>query len=323
MTRYVPASGQVIRAAVQKPRAAGDAARLAAFAPASPAEEARIEAGAAELRRLGFSVESPQPRRSEGYFAGSTEQRRAELVRLLSDDRINGVVGVRGGYGSNYLLDAQLATELGEAKIVLGFSDLTSLQIFLWHRLGWVTFYGPMLASGLDAGADKPGGYDAPSLRAALTKADSGWTIGLQGQALVEGQTEGHVLGGAMTMVEATFGTPWELDLRGGILLLEDRAMRPYQVDRVLMHFLQAGKLEDIRGIVLGEFPDCEPPVSGSPSVRDVCARILGPLGVPIVYGAALGHSQRAMLTIPLGVQARLVAEGEGVLEILEPAVVA
>jgi muramoyltetrapeptide carboxypeptidase LdcA involved in peptidoglycan recycling len=89
------------------------------------------------------------------------------------------------------------------------------------------------------------------------------------------------------------------------------------------MHLKHAGKLSKLRGSVLGDFPECEPLVAGSPSVRDVCSRILGPLGIPIVFGAPVGHTTRAMLTIPLGVRARLVADREGQLEILEPAVAA
>jgi muramoyltetrapeptide carboxypeptidase len=87
------------------------------------------------------------------------------------------------------------------------------------------------------------------------------------------------------------------------------------------MHFKQAGKLEGVKGIVLGDFPECEPPVAGSPTVRDVCARILEPLGIPVVFGAPIGHTLRPMLTIPLGVSARLDARGEASLEILEAAV--
>jgi muramoyltetrapeptide carboxypeptidase len=126
-----------------------------------------------------------------------------------------------------------------------------------------------------------------------------------------------------MTLVEATIGTPWELDTKDSILVLEDRGMKPYQVDRVLMHLKHAGKFKNVRGIVLGEFPESEPSVAGAPRVKEVCARILRPLGVPIVFGAPVGHTTRPMLTIPLGIQARLDAEGEGTLEFLEPAVVA
>jgi muramoyltetrapeptide carboxypeptidase len=89
------------------------------------------------------------------------------------------------------------------------------------------------------------------------------------------------------------------------------------------MHLKQAGKFAGVRGIVLGDFPESDPVVVGAPSVREVCARILRPLGVPIIFGAPVGHTERPMLTLPLGIQARLDAEGEGTLEILEPAVVA
>jgi muramoyltetrapeptide carboxypeptidase len=126
-----------------------------------------------------------------------------------------------------------------------------------------------------------------------------------------------------MTLIEATLGTPWELDTRGSILVLEDRGMKPYQVDRVLTHLRQAGKFGGVRGIVLGEFPECPPTVPGSPTVRDVANRILSELKIPIVWGARVGHTPRPMLTLPLGVHARLHAHKAGRLEILEPAVTA
>src|SRR5712664_3679771 len=175
-----------------------------------------------------------------------------------------------------------------------------------------------MMAAGFAAGAGAASGYDEKSLRLSISESGASWKIPLQAETLISGTGEGRLLGGAMTMVEATFGTPWELDTRGAILILEDRGMKPYQVDRVLMHFRQAGKLDGMKGIVLGDFPECEPPVAGSPTVRDVCARILGPLGIPVVFGAPVGHSMQPMLTVPLGVNARLHARGDGGLEILE-----
>src|SRR6266576_3736614 len=92
-------------------------------------------------------------------------ERGAELVRLLGDTKVDGVIGVRGGYGSNYLLDPTLAAAARTMKAVVGFSDLTSVQIFLWQQCGWVTFYGPMVAAGFDEGAGAPSGYDEQSLR--------------------------------------------------------------------------------------------------------------------------------------------------------------
>lgn len=309
--------------AIRKAKALRLGARLGVFAPASPAGEPRTKAGLAELARLGFAVEPLAQKAADGYFAANAKERRREFLKMLTDPRVEGLIGLRGGYGSNYLLDERLSGELGEAKMIVGFSDLSSLQIFLWQRCGWVTCYGPMVAAGFDGGAGAAGGYDEESFRAAVTRADNGWTIPLRGEALFRGDAEGCVLGGAMTLVEATLGTTWELDTRDAILLLEDRAMKPYQVDRVLMHLKQAGKLQSVRGIVLGDFPECEPPVAGSPTVREVCARILSDLGAPIVFGAPIGHTMRSILTVPLGVRARLRAAGEGVLEILEPAVMA
>ncbi|HLZ90235.1 MAG TPA: LD-carboxypeptidase [Candidatus Acidoferrum sp.] len=306
-----------------KPKALQQGDTLAVFAPASPAEKKSCAAGLAELRRMKFGISATDNRllSSEGYFAASLEERRQEFLDALAAEKVAGLVALRGGYGSTYLLEEALAQKVREPKVLIGFSDLTSLQIFLWQRASWVTFYGPMVAAGFAAGAGKPGGYDEQSFQSAVSNGEPDCTISLRGEALVHGTAEGRLLGGAMTLVEATFGTPWELDTRGAILLLEDRAMKPYQVDRVLMHFLQAGKLEHVQGIVLGDFPECAPPVIGSPTVREVCARILGPLGVPVVFGAPVGHTARPMLTIPLGVKARLVAQGDGSLELLEAAV--
>ena len=311
-----------VAAEVRKPRALNSRSVLMPFAPASPVEFSKVIAGAEELRRLGFQVADATPLSPEGYFAGSVAGRLNEFLSALEREDVDALVAVRGGYGSNYLLSGLEINGASSPKLILGYSDLTSLQAYLWKRYGWIGFYGPMLAAGLDVGDGAAKGYDKESLLAAVGKTEGGWSLRLRGEALVAGEAEGRVLGGCMTLVETTLGTPWELETSGSILLLEDRGMKPWQVDRSLMHLKQAGKLEGVRGIVLGEFPESGPVMSGSATVRDVCQRILGTLGVPIVYGAAVGHTPRPMLTVPLGVKARLRAQGEGELEILEPAVV-
>jgi len=316
-------AGKPVAMTVKKPRALNFASAVMPFAAASPAREEAIAAGLAELERLGFRTEKSPNLSSEGFFAGSRAERIAEFLNGLRREDADGLVAIRGGYGSNYLLDGLEVPDPNEAKVILGFSDLTSLQIYLWQRWGWVTFYGPMVAAGLDGGAGAAKGYDQKSLLDALQRKEDGYSVTLQGETLATGEATGRILGGCMTLVETTLGTPWELDTRDAILLLEDRGMKPWQVDRALMHLRQAGKIEGLRGILLGDFPGCEAPVAGSPTVRDVCARVLEPLGVPIVFGSPVGHTERAMLTIPLGIMGRLKAEGEGVLEILEPAVVA
>lgn len=304
-----------------KPKALRSGSRIASVAPASPGNEDRLAAGKRELERLGFSVAPPRTMRAEGYFAGSSDERRAEFIAALSDPAIDALVATRGGYGSAYLLEDAFPDPLRHLKPILGFSDLTTLQIYLWQKHRWPTFYGPMLAAGLDAGADVPNGYDSQSFRNALMNSTSGWQTGLSGETLHPGTAEGTLLGGAMTLLEATLGTPWELETTGSILLLEDRAMKPYQIDRVLLHLKHAGKFKNVRGIILGDFPECDPPVPGSPTVGEVAQRILATLKIPIIFGAPIGHTARPMLTLPLGAPARLTAEGRGTLNILEPTV--
>jgi len=314
-------ASQSERASVRKPRALTNRGVVVPFAPASPGEPTRIAAGIAELARLGWQVAERVSTENDGYFAATTSDRRDELVGALERDDIEALVGTRGGYGSNYLLDDLHISAPASPKIILGFSDLTSLQIYLWQRFRWITFYGPMLAAGLDAGPGARDGYDKKSLLAALQNIETGWTLDLQGEALQPGEAHGRVLGGCLTLVETAIGTQWDLETDDAILVLEDRGMKPWQVDRSLMHLKQAGKFANVRGIVLGDFPECEAPMAGSATVRDVCQRMLTVLGIPIIFGAPIGHTMRPMLTLPLGVNGRLSAKGAGVLEILEPAV--
>jgi muramoyltetrapeptide carboxypeptidase len=308
---------------IRKPKALRKGSRLAWFAPASPISDANeLNSGLQELTRLGFETAEAQAVTPSGYFAASGEVRLQGFLNAVNRAGVAGLIGLRGGYGSTYLLSWELREKLLEAKCVIGFSDLTALQIYLWQMCGWVTFYGPMVSAGLNGGPNKLNGYDEASFLEAIGSMRGNWDVPLRGEAMKAGVAEGVVLGGCLTLVQTTLGTPWELDTADAILLLEDYAMKPYQLDRALMHLQQAGKFGSVRGLILGEFPKCEPPVAGSPTVREVCERILGPLGVPMVFGAPVGHTPRPMLTVPLGVRARLSAEGEGKLTILEPAVI-
>ena len=296
----------------------GDSIRVLSLG--SPVEESHLVKGCEELARLGYAprFDRAQALARDGFFAGSAGDRSSALREAFAEAAARAVFCARGGYGSNYLLYALSAPK--PAKIFLGASDITSLQIFLWQKYQCVTFYGPMVAMNFDRGPGAPHGYDPESLALALTQSEHGWSLDLQAESLFPGQAEGVLLGGCLTLVETALGTPWQLDTRGAILILEDLLMKPYQVDRALMHLMQAGAFRDIAGIVLGEFPECDPPPDGE-TVKDVARRILQPLGIPIVWGAPVGHTSRAMLTLPLGIPARLSAAEDGSrLEILEPA---
>jgi muramoyltetrapeptide carboxypeptidase len=298
---------------------AGDAVRVVSLS--SPVHEDRVRKGAAELERLGYRVAIDYARvlAQDGFFAGSVAARSAALKASLHESETRAVICSRGGYGVNYLLES-LHVALDSPKLFVGYSDLTSLQIFLWQRFRWVTLYGPMVAAGLDAGAAAAHGYEAESFRHATTATKHGWAIKLDGaEAISGGAADGVLLGGCLTLIYTSIGTPWEIETEGSLLVLEDRGMKPWQVDRALTHLQQAGKFRGVTGIVLGDFPECQGP-AGNETVHDVVARILAPLKIPVVYGAAIGHTARPMLTVPLGVRARLDAGALPGIEILEPA---
>jgi muramoyltetrapeptide carboxypeptidase len=306
----------------RKPLALVPGSTIAVVAPASSAKEERIQRGCETLERLDYRVKRMGAKRKpDGYFSAPLDERRKDLQQALSGTGVGAVFCTRGGYGSAEILDGLKAGRFKQARIFCALSDLTSVHIFLWQKLRWATFYGPLVAGGFDAGPNATGGYDPDTFMWAMTATNSGWTIPLSGETLKRGRAEGTLLGGCVTLIETSIGTPWELDTRGSILLLEDRGVKPYQLDRMLTHLKQAGKFDGVRGIVLGEFPESDPPEGSSVTVADVCRRILDPLGVPVVHGAPVGHTPRPVLTIPLGVRAKLVASGEGRIEILEPAV--
>jgi muramoyltetrapeptide carboxypeptidase len=298
----------------------GDSVRLLSLA--SSIKQPHFEQGVEELSNLGLTplFEESQVYARTGFFAGSPGARFDALKSALAEPNTRAIFCNRGGYGSNYLIDC-LKPEIvpQAAKILLGCSDLSSLQIYLWQKFGWVTFYGPMVAMNFCRGGGKPHGYDRESLLTAVNETSQGWTLDLQAESFIPGEASGVVLGGCLTLVETTLATPWELDTRGAIVVLEDRGMKPYAIDRSLMHLRQAGKFKDVAAIVLGDFPDSEVP-AGDQTVKDVVQRVLAPLGVPIVYGSPIGHTERPMLTVPLGVRARLTSSDSSRLEILEPA---
>ena len=292
---------------------------------ASPVKEHFLRLGCEEIFRIGLQAKMDDAAvlANAGMFAGSGDERFSQLKRGLAEPDTRALFCTRGGYGSTYLLEC-LSREVvpAKAKILLGCSDITALQVYLWQKFGWVTFYGPMVAMNFSRGAGAPNGYDRESLLSALNETANGWSLDLQANPLATGEATGRLLGGCLTLIETTLGTPWELDTEGAILLLEDRGMKPYAVDRTLMHLKQAGKLQGIAGLVLGDFPDAEVS-AGDETVREVVERILVPLGVPVAFGAPVGHTSRPMLTLPLGVRARLAVSAEGArLDILEPACV-
>ncbi len=304
-----------------KPRALRPGDKVGIVAPASNVNREMLEAGCDGLRRAGyepFYFESILDR--DLYFAGSVERRARELEDMFLRDDIRAIVCARGGYGSNYL---PLALDPGKIvahpKILVGYSDITTLVCCMADSANFVTFHGPMVTKDF-AIAD---GVDLDSWQNALGGAAE-WSIaeGSGARPLVPGKGEGILYGGCLSMLVASLGTPHEIRTAGTILFLEDVAAKPFQIDRMLIQLKLAGKLRDVRGIVFGEMMDCRQSPTQDYTLEDVVLRVVGDLRIPVAFGLRSGHVSRANITLPIGVKARLTVEDSVELRILEAATI-
>jgi muramoyltetrapeptide carboxypeptidase len=202
-------------------------------------------------------------------------------------------------------------------KILVGYSDITTLLCCMADSANFVTFHGPMAAKDF-AVAD---GIDLESWQNALGGATE-WEIALGSGAkpLVAGEAEGTLYGGCLSMLVASLGTPHEIRTAGTILFIEDIATKPYQIDRMLMQLKLAGKLKDVRGMIFGEMLDCRQSADQDYTLEEVILRIVEDLRIPVAFGLRSGHVSRANITLPIGVQARLTVESGVELRILEAA---
>jgi muramoyltetrapeptide carboxypeptidase len=241
---------------------------------------------------------------------------------MFLDPGIDGILCLRGGYGSMRLLHRiDYRAIQKNPKVLVGYSDITALQLAIWKNTGLVTFSGPMLAP--DFGNTGNGPLLRQFYRALTNPRPLGVIPLAEGKAGVinPGRARGRLVGGNLTLITATLGTPYEIDTRGYILFLEEVDEAPYRVDRMLCQLWLAGKLQVAAGIVLGEFIRCDP-AKGMESftLPEVLRETLGGLKVPCFYGLAVGHMARKA-TLPLGVKAEMDA-GNCLLLITEAAII-
>ena len=204
------------------------------------------------------------------YFAGTPEMRLGDLHHAFADDEIRAIFCTRGGYGSNYLLDGLDLDLIAEsAKPLVGYSDLTALQLWLLDQIQLPAFHGPMLSADFSAKTESICQACKPHLPASLMPS-------AQQKACAPcstGQASGTLYGGCLSVLVSLLGTPYEPQTEGKLLFLEDVSAKPYQVDRMLWQLREAGKLDGVRGIVFGEMLDCVSP--GAPPscwMRRFCA---------------------------------------------------
>ena len=289
---------------------------IGVVAPASaPADPKDIDRSLARLEDLGFKPRpAPNLRKRWGFLAGSDRDRAGDLMRMFTDRHVKAIFCLRGGYGAGRLLpllDYDLIRS--HPKILIGYSDITSLHCALLTKANLVSFHGPMLNS--DLIKKHLPGFTIESLLSTITKpAPPGGICRGYAKSTVQvlrpGIASGRLIGGNISILCATLGTPYQPSFKHTILFFEDLDEVPYRFDRMLTHLLNAGLLQQVAGVAIGINCRCEDPKAKTAkeyrqSLSDVLKERLGPLKVPVVSGLPFGHVPYNA-TLPIGVRASL-----------------
>jgi len=289
---------------VHKPARLQPGARIGIVAPAGCVDEQALQAGVEALRAEGFEIElGANVCARDGYLAGGAAQRAADVLQFFHRGDIAAIFCARGGFGSIQLL-SYLSSELKNyPKIFVGYSDITILLNWLCQSCGLVTFHAPMVAEDIARGLSEDG-------RAYLWPVLSGrrrdWTVSLE-ETIRPGQAEGEMIGGCLSLLVTTLGTPYEIDTRGKLFFIEDVGEPPYRIERMLTHLKMAGKLDQLAGLVFGDFANCAG--NGPRGIKEIIAELFYHAAYPVVTGMRAGHGSEN-LALPFGVKMRLDGAG-------------
>jgi muramoyltetrapeptide carboxypeptidase len=267
---------------------------VALVAPASSFSRDEFDAGVRELAELGFeSVYDDRVFAVSRFVAGDPALRASAIHDAWRDPSIAGLIAVRGGYGSAQLLpllDPNLMRSA--AKVFVGYSDITAVLAFhSQHRV--VSFHGPMI--------------ERHSFWRAVTSIEPMGALAPDGlEVLRPGEARGPLVGGTLTQLAASLGTPWAFDPPiGCVLFVEDVGERPYRIHRLLTQLAQAGVLARACALVFGELPSCDEP-GGEHGIRDVLREFVQGFDGPVLFGFPSGHTVGPTWTLPLGVRAQV-----------------
>lgn len=287
-----------------RPLKPGDTIGIAA--PASPFDRGEFKRGVTLLEKMGFNVFHRKDIFDQNrYLAGTDERRAEELTELFQNPRIKAIMFARGGYGSQRvipLLDPDII--MAHPKPVIGFSDLTALLTFLRQVCSVPTFYGPVLTM---LGKFKEE-VTAEQLAVALTAEDSMGELPIGDSKVIrEGAAEGKLVGGCLSIICSSMGTPYQLDAGDAVLFIEDVGEKLYAIDRMLTQLKNAHVLDSVRGVIVGSIVlDGSEPYDLESTVVDVLSNFQG----PIVMNFPAGHTH-PFVTLPLGTSVRIEANGD------------
>lgn len=298
------------RAGLRRGRPVGPGSRVALVAPASPFDPAALERGVAELRRLGLD-----PVYDDAIFdrlpivAGTADSRAAALQRAWARDDVDAIVAVRGGYGSVETLPLLKASDLPERPaLFVGYSDVTSLHTWLNLYAGVTSVHGAMIDRRLAVG---PEAYDEASFLRSLGADPMGVLAPAGLDVLRPGEAAGVLLGGTLTQLAASLGTPWAFQPPpGAVLFLEDVSERPYRLRRLLTQLRLAGVFDQAAAVVVGPLTGCDEP-GGAVTARATIEAFFADFRGPVLTGFPSGHTTAPFVSLPFGVEVRVVAAGE------------
>jgi muramoyltetrapeptide carboxypeptidase len=294
-------------------------------APASPVlDPSRINRGVSYLERLGYDViVGGNVLKQHGYFAGTDEERAADLDAMFRDRRVRMIICARGGYGTPrllHMLDYGMIRR--NPKILVGFSDITALQLALWSKCGLVTFHAPMLATDMAQPMDL---FTEQMFWLMVTSNERVGSVAfpepMEVKVVRPGSFTGHLLGGNLSMLVSLLGTPYQPLLDHSILFLEEVGEEPYRVDRMLTQLRNASVLTRCHGVMIGRCVDCLPRDSSRNSLTldEVFKEFALASKKPVISHAPFGHVDQKM-TLPLGVKVKVHSERRS-MELLEAAV--
>ena len=301
---------------LKKPARLRPGSRIGVVAPAGCVEPDALFNGIEVIRNRGFEVELPSRiLESKGYLAGDERNRADDLISFFERDDINAIFCARGGFGSAQILPHLMLSNFSpDPKIFAGYSDITILLNWLNREFGMVTFHAPMVAMELAHGLN---GRSEEAFWDLLTGKRSQWRVEL-GEVIRPGKAEGEMMGGCLSVVVTTLGTPYEIETDGKLLFLEDVGERPYRIERMLTHLKMARKLDHLAGLVFGDFTNCE--AEGPRNVLQIIGEMFAQAPYPVVTGMPAGHGSEH-ITLPFGV--RMILDGNiGALSLVESPVV-
>jgi muramoyltetrapeptide carboxypeptidase len=295
------------------------------IAPAStPTPDEKIEKGVHYLEQLGYRVTvGKHVSDQHGYLAGTDKYRAADVNAMIRNDDVKAIFCIRGGYGTPRILPLVDYRSLKRhPKIIVGYSDITAMQLAVFRKTGLVTFSGPM------TGTDMWNNFDSYTEEHFWRTLTSNKKIGVlkncdddPAQVLRTGKASGIILGGNLSLFTGTMGTPFMPALRNSILVLEDIDEEPHRIDRMLAQLYNSGALCSAAALVFGKFTDCVPDDVNEPhlTTEQVQEEYVQKIKCPAIRNFQYGHIPRK-LTIPLGLQAILDAK-RGILNVLESGV--